>query len=201
MVFFLPFEAARLLRWYNRLNTQAVTRVPTSRLTDTDNLDHLPALQAQIARDGILLQDTRQLRLLEPVALQQRRLLVAAQQYVAGHELVVGDVDEQVILEEALNLGEVLDRGERLARGGRQRHVRHHDTRLVVVGDGVLGKLPDLRDAKLLVGEELDPDGAAVGHGVRVGVGGGGSVLAQHGVGRAGGELKLAAAGDLLESK
>jgi hypothetical protein len=113
---------------------------------------------------------------------------------VPRHQLVVSNVDQQVVLEEALNLGQVLDRGERLAGGGRQGHGGHHDARLVVVGDCVLCKVADLRDAKLLVRQKLDPDGAAVGHGVGVGGCGGRSVFAEHGVAGTGGELKFGAA-------
>ena len=82
---------------------------------------------------------------------------------------MVRNVDEQVVFEEALNLGEVLDGDERLARGGGEGHVRDHDARLVVVCDCVFGELADLRDAELLVGEELDPDWAAVWRWVGVG--------------------------------
>lgn len=164
------------------LDAQTITGIATSRLTDTNNLDDLPALEPQVPGHGVLLQDARQLGLLEAVALEQGHLFVARQQDVAGHELVVGNVDEQVVLEEALNLGEVLDRSERLAGGRGQGDVGDHDARLVVVGNGVLGKLADLGDAKLLVGEELDPDGAAVGRRVRVGLGRGRGVLAEHGV-------------------
>lgn len=190
-----PISAAYARMLIYLLDAESITRVAAGRLADADNLDDLPAPEAEVPGDGVLLEDARQLRLLEAVALEQGNLLVARQQDVAGHELVVGDVDEEVVLEEALNLGEVLDRGERLAGGGGEGHVGDHDARLVVVGDGVLGKLADLGHAKLLVGEELDPDGAAVGGRVRVGVGGGRGVLAHHRVGRAGGELKLAAAG------
>lgn len=183
-----------LVRLLRLLDAQSVTGVATSRLTDTDNLDYLAALEAEVPGDGILLQDARQLGLLEAVALEQGNLLVAGKQDVAGHEFVVGDVDEQVVLEEALDLGEVLDAGERLAGGGGQRNVRHHDTGLVVVRDGVLGELTDLSDTKLLVGEEFDPDGAAVGHGIRVGLCGGRRVLSQHRLAGTGRELELAAA-------
>lgn len=95
---------------------------------------------------------------------------------------MVGDVDEQVVLEEALDLGEVLDADERLARGGGERYVGDHDTGLVVVGDGVLGELTNLTNTELFIGEELDPDGAAVGGRIGVGLGSGRSKLPEHGV-------------------
>lgn len=179
---------------YSVLDAEPITGIPTSRLTHTNNLDNLPTLQTQIPCHGILLQDTRQLRLLEAVPSEQGRLFVAREQHVAGYELVVGNVDEQVVLEEALNLGEVLDGRERFAGRGGEGDVRDHDARLVVVGDGVLCELANLGHAKLLVGQELDPDGTAVGDGVGVGVGRGRRVLAEHRLGRAGRELQLSTA-------
>lgn len=92
----------------------------------------------------------------------------------------MGDVDEQVVLEEAFDLGEVLDADKGLARGGGERYVGDHDTGLVVVGDGVLGELTNLTDTELFVGEELDPDGAAVGGGIGVGLGSRRSELPEH---------------------
>lgn len=150
------------------LNTESVTGVTTSCFTDSDNLDNLSPLEAQISCYRILLQNTGELGLLEAVALQQRNLFFAGEQDMAGHKLVVSNVDKKVVLEEAFDLGEVLDAGKRLAGGGGQGHVGDHDARLVVVRDGVLCKLADLGDSKLLVGQELDPDRAAVGN--RVGV-------------------------------
>lgn len=112
---------------------------------------------------------------------------------MAGHELVVGDVDQQVLLEEALDLGQVLDGGEGLACRGGQGAVGDHDSRLVLVGDDVLGEVADLTDAEGRVAEELDPDGAAVGGGIGVGVGLWGGVFSEHGVAGASRELELAA--------
>lgn len=168
------------------LNAQTVRGIPTGRLTGADNLDDLPAPEAEVTRNGVLLEDAGQLGLLEAVAAQQGRLLIAAKDNVARHELVVGNVDKQVVLEEALNLGQRLDRSQRLARRGRQGHVGHHDARLVVVGDDVLCEIADLRDTERLVRQELDPDRAAVGRGIRVGVGGGRGVFVKHAVARAG---------------
>lgn len=170
-------------------DAEAITGVASSRLTRSNDLDDLTPLEAEVARDGVLLQDTRQLRLLETVPLEERNLLVPAEEHVPRHELVVGDVDEEVVLQEAFDLGEVLHAGERLAGGGGEGHVRDHDAGLVVVGDGVLGKVADLGDAEGLVLEELDPDGAAVGRRVRVGCRRRGCMLSEHRGGRAGGEL------------
>lgn len=172
-------------------HAESVTRIPASRLTGPNDLDDLRTLQPEVAGDGIGLLDAGQLGLLEAVALEEGRLLVAGEDDVAGHELVVGDVDEEVGLEEALNLGEALDGLEGLAGGGGEGRVRDHDARLVAVGDDVARELADLAHAKVGLGEELDPDGAAVGRRVRVGGRLGGQALAQHGFARVGGELKL----------
>lgn len=94
-----------------------------------------------------------------------------------GHKLVVSNVDQEIVLEKALNLGEILDAGEGLARRGGEGHVGDHYARLVVVGDGVLCKGADLADTELLVLQELDPDGTAVGDGVWVGRSGRGVCL------------------------
>lgn len=52
------------------------------------------------------MQKTRQLGLLESVSLQQGGLLLAGEEDVLGDKLVVGDIDKQIVLKEALNLGE-----------------------------------------------------------------------------------------------
>lgn len=111
-----------------------------------------------------------------------------------GDQLVVGNIDKQVVLEETLDLGEGLDAGERLAGGGRQGNVGDHDARLVVVRDDVRRELADLAHAERLVGEELDPDGAAVRDWVGLVGRGWGGELSQHGLAGTGGELKLCAA-------
>ena len=70
----------------------------------------------------------------------------------------------------------------------------HHDAGLVVVGDGVLGKLTDLTDTELLIGEEFDPDGAAVGDRIRIGIGSWRRKFLQHRIARSGRELELSSA-------
>lgn len=162
------------------LYTQTVTGITTSRFTSSDYLDDLAPLQSQVPRDRILLQNTRQLRLLQPVPLQQRHLLISAQQHVSRDKLVMGNVHEQIILEEALNLGEVLDAGEGLAGGGGEGLVCDHDAGSVVVGDDILCEAADLLDTEGFLGEELDPDGAAVGGWVGVSGGGWRCVTAEH---------------------
>jgi hypothetical protein len=115
------------------------------------------------------LQKTRQLGLLESVSLQQSGLLLTREEDVLRDKLVVGDIDKQIVFKKALNLGERLNASQRLAGGGRERHVCHHNTSLVVVRDYIGSKLSNLANTKGLVSEELDPDRTTVG--ARVGVG------------------------------
>lgn len=150
------------------LYAEPITGIPTSRLGRTDNLDDLTALETQVPGDGVLLQDTRQLCLLEAVSAEQRGLFVAGEEDVGGDELVVGDVDEEVLLEEAFDAGKVLDGHEALAGRGGQGGVGDHDAGLVVVADDVGQELADAGHAEGLVGDELDPDGAHVGDGFGV---------------------------------
>lgn len=103
-VFFCPY-----------LNTESVTSIATGRLADSHNLDHLPPLQPQISRDGILLQDSWELRLLQSVSLKQGHLLLPAQKNVGWDQLVVGDVDEEILLKEALDQGVLAGHGHDLA--------------------------------------------------------------------------------------
>ena len=109
-------------------------------------------------------------------------------------QLVMRNVYQEIVLEEALDFGEVFHAGEGLAGCWGQGDVGDHDAGFVVVGDGVFGELTDLTDTELLVGEEFDPDGAAVGDGIGVGFGCGRRVLLEHGVAGTSGELKLGAA-------
>lgn len=176
--------------------TQPVARIPPRRLTGPDNLDHLAALQPQVARNRVLLQDARQLRLLEAVAAQQRRLLLAAEHNVLGHEDVVRDVDQQVLLEEALDLRVLLGDGDDLARLRRQRLRRDEDAGLVILRRAERHELFDHADAdRRLLRAELDEDGAGLGDGGRVRGCGGGRVLLDHGLRGARGEGHDFAAG------
>ena len=50
--------------------------------------------------------DPRQLAILEPIPLQQLQLLLLAKQHMFRHQLVHGDVDQQItFLEQLENLG------------------------------------------------------------------------------------------------
>lgn len=180
-------------------DAESVAGIPAGRLTVPDNLDNLPPPETKVLGHGVRRQDTRELRLLQTVPLQQGDLLVARQQHVFRHELVVRDVDEQIRLEEALDLGVGLDALECLARRGRERDGRHHDAKLVVVVNKKRRELADLRDTELLLVEELNPDGTDLGRRRLLHLAGGrvllgrGSVLANHGLARARGELQAVA--------
>lgn len=177
--------------------TKPITSIPTSRLTVPNDLDDLASPKSQIPRDRILLQDPRQLRLLEMVPLQQRDLLLLAERVVLGHQLVLGDVDQQVLLEKGLEGG--VDAGPGAhgpARGRGERGLGHEDADLVVVLGAEVGEfLHGAGTDATGLGAELDPDGAALGGRVGVGRGGRRGVLLDHVGGGAGGELHLAAAG------
>lgn len=177
------------------LYAKSVRSVTTRRLRHTDDLDDLAPLKSQIPGNRILAQDSRQLRLLESVPLEERGLLLLGQQHVLGHELVVGDVDQQIFLEEALDLGVL--RGDRhdLAGLGGQRDGGDEDAGFELVIGAVGDEFLHDRDTDgTLLGAELDPDGAAFGSGVGVGGRGRGGELFDHGFGGTGGELKLGAA-------
>ena len=64
------------------------------------------------------------------------------------------------------------------------------DAGFVVVLEDVLGEFADFCDAEFVVGEKLDPDGAAVGDGVGIGFGCGWCIFSEHGFARSGRELK-----------
>lgn len=110
-----------------------ITHIPPSRLALPDDLDHVPSLQTQIPRHRVRHLDPRQLRLLQPVPLQQLLLLLRAEQHVLRHELVVRDVDEQVLLLEGLDVLVAADGALDLERGGRDRRPRDHDPRVELV--------------------------------------------------------------------
>ena len=106
------------------------------------------------------------------------------------------DIDNEILLEEAFAgraVTDLLRRGESLARGGGERVVRDHDAAFVLVGVDVADERGDFFDAELVLGEELYPDGAAVGDGAGVGWRWRGRVFDQHVVAGAGRELHLCA--------
>lgn len=72
----MPNSNIFLLSTLPRLNTQTVTGISTRRFTVSDNLDDVPSLESQVSRHGVLLQDTRQLSLLQSISLQERGLLL-----------------------------------------------------------------------------------------------------------------------------
>ena len=109
---------------------------------------------------------------------------------MARHELVVRDVDEQVLLDEALELGVALGDGDKLARRGGQRDARDEDPDAGVLAHDGLDEVFDLGHAHVVGGDELHEDGAAVGFGVGVFGGSGGCEFADHGVAGTGGELE-----------
>ena len=93
-----------------------------------------------------------------------------------GHQLVMRDVDQQILLLERLDdVG--LDGGNDLQGGGRDGCLRDEDAGVEFVLVDVLGEGAHLFDADAGVGAEFDPDGADLGERVRLGLGGEGGVF------------------------
>ena len=106
--------------------------------------------------------DSWKLGILQAVALQKLRLLVLAEQNVCWDQLVVCDVDEQILLEEALNSGLRGDSWDNLHGRWSNVDVRDEDTGVEVsTGEG-LGKCAHLFDADVGVSQKLDINGANV---------------------------------------
>jgi hypothetical protein len=99
-IFFLPLPLSVLPS-----NDPSVTGVSASRLRLPDNLDHLRSPQTQVFRHGVVDPYPRQLRLLQAVSAEQVALLFRAEQNVLGHELMLADVHEQVVLFENFEHG------------------------------------------------------------------------------------------------
>lgn len=172
-----------------------ITRISPSGLALPDDLYHLPPPQAQILSHGIARLNTGQLALLQPVAVQQATLLLGAEQHVLGHELVVGDVDEEILLLKRLDHGGQ-HHGHDLHRRGGDGVLRHQDPRVEVVLADVLREGPHLLDPDAFVRAELDPDGADRGWGRgRLRGGGEHAVFLDHGLRGARGEGHFFAAG------
>ena len=83
----------------------SITRVSPRRLTLPYDLDNLAPSETKIPRNGIADLNSGQLALLQPISLQQGLFLLGAQQDMFGHQFVMGDVDEQILLEERLDDG------------------------------------------------------------------------------------------------
>ena len=158
----------------------SIARISPRGLAPANNLDHLPPPQPQIARDGIAGLDPRQLALLQAVAFEQLFLLLRAEQDVLGHELVVGDVDEEVLLLERFDDVGQHD-GDDLQRGGRDAGLADENAGEEIVLGDVLGKGAHLLDPDGQLGGEFDPDGADLRRGRRVSRRGERGVFGQHG--------------------
>ncbi len=127
--------------------------------------------KTKITGDGILLQDTGKLCLLEAVALQQGRLLLLAEQDVGGDQFVVRNVDEQILLQEALDVRVRDGRSYYLAGLGAERHLGDEDSGLEVLRAAVLDELLDDADAdRPCLLAELHPQRACFGR--RLGIAG-----------------------------
>lgn len=80
-----------------------VTYITSSCFTRPHNPDNLSPLQPIVARDWVTVLNAWELVLLDLVALQQYGFLLRRQDAVLWHQLVLGDVDQQLRLSEALH--------------------------------------------------------------------------------------------------
>ena len=170
-----------MLEGFPWLHADSVTGVAAGGLTLPDDLDDLASLEAEVEGDGVRALDTWQLGLLEPVALEQLGLLCGAEADVLGHELVVGDVDDERRLVEGLD-GGWGDGGDQLQRAGGDAVLVDEDTRLVVLLLDVYDERLHGLDADAGLIAELDPHGSELrelGDGLLHGVG-----LEGHGLAR-----------------
>ena len=103
-----------------------VGNVSASRLGGADDLHHLASLQAKIPRHGIATLDSHQLVVLQLVPQQQLLLLLLGHHNMLRHKLMLGDVDQQLGLEELLE--DVLGRHvhQRLLGAGGHPHLHHN---------------------------------------------------------------------------
>mmetsp|Transcript_6842 Transcript_6842/g.16695 ORF Transcript_6842/g.16695 Transcript_6842/m.16695 type:complete len:283 (+) Transcript_6842:109-957(+) len=110
------------------LDAEPVGDVPPGCLRRPDDSDDLAPLQAVVSCDGVVQLDSGQLGLLDPVALEQRLLLLLGQDLVLRHQHVLGDVDQQLLLLELLDheLGRE-DVLQRALREGSERRGHHQD--------------------------------------------------------------------------
>ena len=81
-----------------------VCDVATSGLRRAYNLHDLTFTHAKVPRHRILALNLRQLLRLGSVALQELLLLGFGEEHVLGHEFVLRDVDEQLVLNEELEV-------------------------------------------------------------------------------------------------
>src|ERR1700712_3618401 len=100
-----------LIPLYFPSNAESVTGVPTSRLTLSNDLHNLTSSQPQVSCNRISNLDTRKLCILQPVSVQQPRPLLFAQQNMLRNQLVVRNVDQQILLHEALDAALVRNGG------------------------------------------------------------------------------------------
>lgn len=138
-------------------DSPSITCISPRRFALADDLDDLSSTQAEISGDGIADLDTGQLTLPETISLEQRLFLGRAQEDVFGHELVVGDVDEQVAFKEGLDDGGQHCRDD-FERCGRDGGLRDEDARGEVVGVDVMRKRSHLFDPDVLLALEFHPD-------------------------------------------
>lgn len=178
------------------LNAKPVTRISSCRLGLPNNLHHLSASQAKVPRNRITKLNSRQLRILQSISLQQRSSLLLTEQHMCRNQLVMRDVNQQVLLNEALDSCLGRNRRDDLERSGSDVDVGDQDTGVKVIRRQVLSEGAHLLDTHAGVWKKLHPDGSDVWGG-RIGVCGCDriGISDNHGIRGASGELHLSAAG------
>ena len=166
--------------------TQPIACIPTTSLAAAYDLDDISLLQSKVPGHGIVLLDPGELALPEPVPLKQSLLLDLAEQDMFRYQLVLGDVDEQILLKEDLDGAILLDGGEALERSRSRRIDADHYSGVVVSILDTVDEQLGMLDADGRLREEFDPDGTAVRR--RAGLEG--RVHLHHALGRVGGEAE-----------
>lgn len=110
----------------------------------------------------------------------------------------MGDVDQEILLKEALDLRLGGDSGDNLEGGRSDVNMCDEDTSVEHVLGEVLGKVAHLLDTDVGIGKELDPDRTNI-RGGRVWIvrGGGDGVFFNHRIAGSSRELHMSAPGSL----
>jgi hypothetical protein len=158
-----PQQLSSQIRNFRLSQAQTITRVPSRRLTPPNDLDNISLLQTEVPSDRVVLLNPGQLTLLQSVSLQQSLLLQLAKQDMFRHQLMLSNVDQQIFLQEDLDGTLLLDSSEAFEGGGGRGIDADHDAGVVVAVLDTVNERLRLLDTDRRVGEELDPDRAAVG--------------------------------------
>jgi hypothetical protein len=183
------------------LDDPSVTCVASCCLRLSDDLDYGSSPESQELCDWVCGLDTRQLCLLQAIPQEQLRLFLCAQQHVLGHQFVLGDVDQEILLDENFHTAWRCFAQACATAQEAEGHACHglngeHDTGVEVSVDQVLHVVAQMLQAGVFVAVELDPDGADGGLRVRFLLRWGGGVLEEHLFAGLAGEVEARAAAE-----